>query len=53
LKKFGSPDSSYDFQTTQIINNEVLNFIRTEKLNKEAIKILESRIEEKLTKLPG
>ena len=30
-----------DFQTTQIINNEVVNFIRNEKLNRDNLKLLE------------
>ncbi|CDW79528.1 UNKNOWN [Stylonychia lemnae] len=37
-----------DFQTNQIINNEVLNFIRTEKLNRDNLKLLEAKIDQKL-----
>eukprot|EP00347_Sterkiella_histriomuscorum_P021570 403333518 len=40
--------STTDFQTNQIINNEVLNFIRNEKLNRENLKLLEMKIEQKL-----
>lgn len=34
-----------DFHTNQIINNEVLNFIRNEKLNRENLKLLEIKID--------
>lgn len=50
LTKFNKKHSalSSDFQTQQIINNEVLNFIKNEKLNKDNLKLLEQRIEQKL-----
>lgn len=35
-----------DFHTNQIINNEVLNFIRNEKLNRENLKLLEMKIDQ-------
>ena len=47
IKKYSNGDSS-DSQTIHIINAEIFNFMKTEKLNKENIKILESKIEEKL-----
>lgn len=34
-----------DFYTTRIINDEVLNFIRNEKVNRDNMKILEAKIE--------
>ncbi len=37
-----------DFQAQQLINNEVLNFIKYEKLNRDNLKLLEQRIESKL-----
>jgi len=36
-----------------IVNSEVYNFIRTEKMNKDNVKVLEQRIEDKLSKVAG
>lgn len=47
-KKHAGTNNTTDFQTNQIINNEVLNFIRNEKLNRENLKLLELRIDQKL-----
>ena len=48
-KKFGNP-SKTDFQTSQVINNEVLKFVKNEKLNKDNLKDLEQRIQSQLDK---
>lgn len=48
-KKYqGNAKGQLDFHTTQIINNEVLNFIKNEKMNRENLKLLESKIDLKL-----
>ncbi len=38
-----------DPQTLQLINNEIYAFVRTEKLNRDTVKVLEQRIEDKIS----
>lgn len=51
LQKFNKKHvtNAQDFQTQQLINNEVINFIKSEKLNRDNLKLLEQRIEQRLS----
>ena len=49
LKKYGDSSLS-EAQLIQLINSEVVAFMKTEKLNRESLKAMEARIEDKLQK---